>query len=527
LSAGSVETNSITANAVTSAKIASNSILSRHIANNSIVGADISATTQITASTFTGALTGDVTGNVVGNLTGTIQTAAQTNITSVGTLTGFTSTGIDDNATSTAITIDSSENVGIGASSVQSWAKLQVAGTAGAQTGAKQALYIQSPTATANEGVGIRMSAASGSHEAVGIIGMVNNASGNAGSMTFHTYNLGATIPEVMRITNTGNVGIGTSSPVGKTHIKNNNTYATSSQTSYDNASLRLDNLNTSSSIGTSFGIISPNVNYLQSGYNEGTTAPFALNPYGGNVGIGTSSPATTLDVVAGSTGGIRLKPTGQITNGYTGGLADFRQGLTFENAASSHAFSIGYGQGGHLRVSFHDGSSTFTELVEFKNSGTLNLSAGNLEIQPGYGIDFSGNANASGMSSELLDDYEEGTFTATIGSNGTHPTITQGNTIDCRYTKIGNVCTVHGYSGVRNITAVGTGSPLISGLPFTATNYAQPVLGHCNMFPDSVSGYVEVNQSYFFPIKVGATAHDAYTTGAKYIMFSMTYRVN
>src|SRR6056300_547618 len=93
LSAGSVETNSITANAVTSAKIASNSILSRHIANNSIVGADISATTQITASTFTGALTGDVTGNVVGNLTGTVQTAAQTNITSVGTLSALTVSG--------------------------------------------------------------------------------------------------------------------------------------------------------------------------------------------------------------------------------------------------------------------------------------------------------------------------------------------------------------------------------------------------------------------------------------------------
>jgi hypothetical protein len=93
LSAGSVETNTITANAVTSAKIASNSILSRHIANNSIVGADISATTQITASTFTGALTGDVTGNVVGNLTGTIQTAAQTNITSVGTLSALTVSG--------------------------------------------------------------------------------------------------------------------------------------------------------------------------------------------------------------------------------------------------------------------------------------------------------------------------------------------------------------------------------------------------------------------------------------------------
>jgi hypothetical protein len=42
---------------------------------------------------------------------------AQTNITSVGTLTGFTSTGIDDNADATAITIDSSENVGIGTAS--------------------------------------------------------------------------------------------------------------------------------------------------------------------------------------------------------------------------------------------------------------------------------------------------------------------------------------------------------------------------------------------------------------------------
>ena len=42
-----------------------------------------------------------------GGLAGTLTTAAQPNITSVGTLTGFTSTGIDDNATSTALTIAS------------------------------------------------------------------------------------------------------------------------------------------------------------------------------------------------------------------------------------------------------------------------------------------------------------------------------------------------------------------------------------------------------------------------------------
>ena len=93
LTAGSVESSSLGANAVTSAKIASNAILSRHITNNSIVGADISATTGITAATFTGAVTGNVTGNVAGNLTGTILTAAQTNITSVGTLSALTVSG--------------------------------------------------------------------------------------------------------------------------------------------------------------------------------------------------------------------------------------------------------------------------------------------------------------------------------------------------------------------------------------------------------------------------------------------------
>jgi len=114
LTAGSVVTASMSANAVTSAKIASNSILSRHIANNSIVGADISATTGITAATFTGALTGNVTGNVTGNITGNVLTAAQTNITSVGTLSALTVSG-DLTVDTSTLKVDSTNNrVGIG-----------------------------------------------------------------------------------------------------------------------------------------------------------------------------------------------------------------------------------------------------------------------------------------------------------------------------------------------------------------------------------------------------------------------------
>ena len=67
-----------------------------------------------------------------------------------GTVTNFTSTGIDDNATSTAVTIDASENVGIGSTPATDWhsnySVLQVGGQADIWThkavGAGKALHI-------------------------------------------------------------------------------------------------------------------------------------------------------------------------------------------------------------------------------------------------------------------------------------------------------------------------------------------------------------------------------------------------
>ena len=101
------------------------------------------------------------------------------------------------------------------------------------------------------------------------------------------------------------NVGINTTSPAGTVHIKNTHGYATSATTSYSNAALRLDTLNTGTSVGLSAGCIGPNIQYIQGSYNEGTTTPIALNPYGGAVTIGsgvtlgngnTYAAANTLD---------------------------------------------------------------------------------------------------------------------------------------------------------------------------------------------------------------------------------------
>ncbi len=66
----------------------------------------------------------------------TLTTAAQPNITSVGVLAGFTSTGIDDNATSTAMRIDSGGRLLVGTSSFgYAGVDLTVGDTADSQNG--------------------------------------------------------------------------------------------------------------------------------------------------------------------------------------------------------------------------------------------------------------------------------------------------------------------------------------------------------------------------------------------------------
>ena len=215
-----------------------------------------------------------------------------------------------------ALTIDSSQNVGIGVSSLQPWARLQVAGTAGAQTGANQALYVTAPSTTAGEGVGIRLSAASGSNEAVGIIGMVNNASGNSGSMTFHTYNGGADIPERMRITSSGNVSIDrTTDSVGGAPSGTDgrlNVYTDEGSSAWAQQ-IRHDST-TGNGLFIRAGASSSYYTAYFAGYDE-SNVHFVVRG-DGNVGIGEDNPSNNITVKASNTGTqIATIPVGKFIN--------------------------------------------------------------------------------------------------------------------------------------------------------------------------------------------------------------------
>jgi hypothetical protein len=137
-----------------------------------------------------------------------------------------------------------------------------------------------------------------------------------------------------------------------------------------------------------------------------------------------------------------------------------------------------------------------------------------------------------------LLDDYEEGTFTATLLGSTTNPTVTYAEQVGV-YTKIGNLVTVKFSVGTTANTG-GVGNIWIGGLPFTQNadagkrgtgciagyNYVMPTDGY------QIVGEGNVSQTYFALLVSASNAAWANATWASatnsaiYFRGEFTYRV-
>ena len=110
--------------------------------------------------------------------------------------------------------------------------------------------------------------------------------------------------------------------------------------------------------------------------------------------------------------------------------------------------------------------------------AGNSTITAGNfIPATSGKGVDFSANAGATGMTSELLDWYEEGTWTPVLSPAGgtitPNASLTQG-----LYTRIGRQVTVTGLIYVTSVSSP-TGLLTISGLPWaSAADYGGRAAG-------------------------------------------------
>ena len=103
-----------------------------------------------------------------------------------------------------------------------------------------------------------------------------------------------------------------------------------------------------------------------------------------------------------------------------------------------------------------------------------LTLTDGDVTLASGHGLNFAATSDASGQSSELLDDYEEGTWTPNPEGGTTAGTYSNSYRVG-RYVKIGTI--VH-ISGVIYGSISGSGGNAhITGLPYSKVNEDTPTL--------------------------------------------------
>ena len=239
--------------------------------------------------------------------------------------------------------------------------------------------------------------------------------------------------------------------------------------------------------------------------FGQGTTTPaqdanLFWNDASNYLGVGTTIPGATIT----SAPRYGAKPTNNsVINGVsifndqdnvTGdGVALFfdhsfgTPGLQTRGAKLSSYSTTTYSGDVDIKVTLTSGGS-FIETAQFRSNGNFDIKSGNLVIgTSGKGIDFS--ATAGTGTSELLADYEEGTWTPTVtASSGSITSYTATGT----YTKIGRVV----YCSLNvQITNNGTGAGNLSvTLPFTSAVVSTGLVREANLTGNAMQISVNAN---------------------------------
>jgi hypothetical protein len=165
----------------------------------------------------------------------------------------------------------------------------------------------------------------------------------------------------------------------------------------------------------------------------------------------------------------INIGATADNTYHYVRTIDNDGQAIYFGNDNAAGSF---FGAGAYGRVLYSEGAKPLKVFVngayraEYDTSGNYKLDTGNLiQGTAAKGINFTANTPAAGMTSQLLNWYEEGTFTPSLVP-GTSGSITL-TTAAAKYTRIGRAVTVTGICEVSSVSSP-VGALLLQGLPFT-----------------------------------------------------------
>ena len=324
---------------------------------------------------------------------------------------------------------------------------------------------------------------------------------------------------ERARINSSGNFGVGTNSPNAGLNVGLGGNTVPSAGASTGSA--LFGNATGGNAYGLVLGATSGGVGYISAQRADGTATTYnlVLQPNGSGVGINNDSPdgklaiLHTLNSAYGTTSRnnsflqIRNDST---TSGCYAGVEISAQGSG--NDSITQLTTVDTGSGNTDFVIGLRSGSTFTEKARFQNGG---------------GVSFNGDT----ATANALDDYEEGTFTATCANS-----VTLDSTSDLlQYVKIGSLVTVMGQIRVNDSNS---GSSLtINNLPFTvfssgeASSYAVGAVRLYSADMASDHKYVVAiadggsTNLTFQGVRDNATSQGLGATNNGYYMFSVTYR--
>jgi len=349
-----------------------------------------------------------------------------------------------------------------------------------------------------------------------------------------HRFNYGST--EVMRVTSAGRLGIGNSAPGTKLDIIDTSQTLGFAQTTDVNASPANQDagefVRFASDVGASgltfaagdarllTGTVNTDNAVVWRANNVGLFATDSVRFYtgggperaridsSGNLLVGKTASAIATE-------GVTLGPNGQHyftsdnetalkLNRLTtdGDIIQLRKDGTVVGSIGSFASDLAVGKAG-AGLRFEDGTVSIRPHNMTTNAGNddaVSLGWSDTRFKNLYlsgGVYLGGTAAAN-----KLDDYEEGTFTPTIGGGTTNPTVSYDASRYGSYVKVGKMVFVN----VRMRTdAVSGGSGLmqIGGLPFTNVSgkYAAVTIAYSKdwLGESPAGGYVNPNSTFFY----------------------------
>jgi hypothetical protein len=124
------------------------------------------------------------------------------------------------------------------------------------------------------------------------------------------------------------------------------------------------------------------------------------------------------------------------------------------------------------IQISTTEAGSTYVNHTELKAGGDVHIHDGNLKLASGHGIDFSATSDGSGTdTSELLDDYEEGTWTPTIYRSNNSGVSGSYNHQEGSYVRVGRLVFALFRVDITSFSG-GSGHVVMGGLPYSTHSH-------------------------------------------------------